>query len=95
MQVVLNGLDNTEARRHVNRLCLSAGVPLVESGTTGYIGQVDIHIKGRTNCFECFPKPAPKTYPTCTITNTPSQVRSMQRLMIAKFSTLAGQTSSK
>ncbi len=38
--LVLNGLDNVEARRHVNRLCLSAGVPLIESGTEGYLGQV-------------------------------------------------------
>lgn len=38
--MVLNGLDNDEARRHVNRLCLAADVPLVESGTTGYKGQV-------------------------------------------------------
>lgn len=38
--LVLNGLDNLEARRHVNRLCLAANVPLVESGTTGYLGQV-------------------------------------------------------
>ena len=38
--VVLNGLDNLEARKHVNRLCLAAEVPLVESGTQGYLGQV-------------------------------------------------------
>ena len=38
--IVLNGLDNLEARRHVNRLCLAAKVPLVESGTAGYLGQV-------------------------------------------------------
>lgn len=37
---VLNGLDNLEARRHINRLCLAAEVPLVESGTAGYLGQV-------------------------------------------------------
>jgi molybdopterin/thiamine biosynthesis adenylyltransferase len=37
--LVLNGLDNVEARRHVNRVCLSAGVPLIESGTEGYLGQ--------------------------------------------------------
>ena len=26
-------------RRHVNRLCLSANVPLIEGGSTGYLGQ--------------------------------------------------------
>ncbi|KAG6711715.1 hypothetical protein I3842_05G069100 [Carya illinoinensis] len=71
--VVLNGLDNLDARRHVNRLSLAAEVPLVESGTTGFLGQVTVHVKGRTECYECQPKPAPKTYPVCTITSTPSK----------------------
>ncbi|KAL2642149.1 hypothetical protein R1flu_009736 [Riccia fluitans] len=71
--LVLNGLDNLDARRHVNRLCLAADVPLVESGTTGYLGQVTVHMKGTTECYECQPKPAPKTYPVCTITSTPSK----------------------
>ncbi|KAJ1691587.1 hypothetical protein LUZ63_015742 [Rhynchospora breviuscula] len=71
--VVLNGLDNLDARRHVNRLCLAAEVPLVESGTTGFLGQVTVHVKGQTECYECQPKPTPKTYPVCTITSTPSK----------------------
>ncbi|KAI3434307.1 uncharacterized protein J3R85_006564 [Psidium guajava] len=71
--VVLNGLDNLDARRHVNRLCLAADVPLVESGTTGFLGQVTVHLKGKTECYECQPKPAPKSYPVCTITSTPSK----------------------
>lgn len=33
--LVLNALDNVPARNHVNRLCLAANVPLVESGTKG------------------------------------------------------------
>jgi len=37
-RVVINALDNVPARRHVNRLCLSAGIPLVEAGTEGYTG---------------------------------------------------------
>ncbi|KAH0470091.1 hypothetical protein IEQ34_001649 [Dendrobium chrysotoxum] len=71
--VVVNGLDNLDARRHVNRLCLAAEVPLIESGTTGFLGQVTVHVKGKTECYECQGKPAPKTYPVCTITNTPSK----------------------
>jgi len=71
--VVLNGLDNLEARRHVNRLCLAAEKPLVESGTAGYLGQVSVHIPQRYECFECQPKPTPKTFPVCTIRNTPEK----------------------
>jgi ubiquitin-like 1-activating enzyme E1 B len=40
--IVFNALDNLAARRHVNRMCLTAGVPLVESGTTGFNGQVQV-----------------------------------------------------
>ena len=71
--VVLNGLDNLEARKHVNRLCLAAEVPLIESGTTGYLGQVTAHVRGRTACFECNPKPVPKSHPICTLRDTPDK----------------------
>ncbi|KAG0172058.1 E1 ubiquitin-activating protein uba2 [Apophysomyces sp. BC1015] len=37
--LVFNALDNLDARRHVNQMCLAANVPLIESGTTGYLGQ--------------------------------------------------------
>jgi len=70
--LVLNALDNLAARRHVNRLCLAADVPLVESGTEGFLGQVSVIKKGETECFECQPKPTPKTFPVCTIRSTPS-----------------------
>ena len=43
--LVMNALDNLSARRHVNRLCLASGVPLIESGTAGYLGQVSVHLK--------------------------------------------------
>jgi hypothetical protein len=37
---VCNALDNLDARRWVNRMCIMTGVPLVESGTAGFLGQV-------------------------------------------------------
>ena len=40
--LVFNALDNVAARRRVNRLCLAASVPLIEAGTTGYLGQVTV-----------------------------------------------------
>lgn len=71
--LVLNALDNRQARNHVNRMCLTADVPLIESGTAGYNGQVEFIKKGMTLCYECTPKAAQKTFPGCTIRNTPSE----------------------
>lgn len=70
---VVNALDNVDARRHVNRMCLASGVPLIEAGTTGYLGQVFAVQKSVTACYECFPKPTPTVYPICTIRATPSK----------------------
>ena len=71
--LVLNALDNLSARRHVNRICMSANIKLVESGSAGYLGQSYPIVKGCTECFDCRPKPKRKTYPACTIRNTPSE----------------------
>lgn len=71
--IVLNALDNRAARNHVNRMCLAADVPLIESGTAGYEGQVELIKKGLSQCYECTPKAAQKTFPGCTIRNTPSE----------------------
>jgi ubiquitin-like 1-activating enzyme E1 B len=70
---VLNALDNVDARRHVNRLCLSANVPLIDSGSTGYRGQVRPIMKGVTECYECRAKTTQKVYPICTIRSTPDK----------------------
>jgi len=48
-EIVFNALDNLDARRHVNKMCLAADVPLIESGTTGFNGQVQIIKKVSNN----------------------------------------------
>jgi ubiquitin-like 1-activating enzyme E1 B len=47
-ELVFNALDNVAARRYVNKMCIAADVPLVESGTTGFDGQVQVIKKVRT-----------------------------------------------
>ncbi|KAI1328560.1 hypothetical protein F5Y16DRAFT_398251 [Xylariaceae sp. FL0255] len=71
--LVFNALDNLEARRHVNRMCLAADIPLIESGTTGFNGQVQVIKKSVTACYDCTAKEVPKSFPVCTIRSTPSQ----------------------
>jgi ubiquitin-like 1-activating enzyme E1 B len=34
-----------DARRHVNKMCMAGSIPLVESGTAGYLGQVQPLLK--------------------------------------------------
>ncbi|KAA3675038.1 ubiquitin-like 1-activating enzyme E1 B, partial [Paragonimus westermani] len=93
--LVFNALDNHAARRHVNRMCVATKIPLIESGTAGYLGQVEPLIPAglpslngvrdnaesntskedfRTGCYECQPRGAgQRTFPACTIRNTPSE----------------------
>ncbi|KAJ5647805.1 ubiquitin-like activating enzyme [Penicillium lividum] len=71
--LVFNALDNLAARRHVNHMCLAATVPLIESGTTGFNGQVQVIEKGTTECYDCNPKETPKAHPICTIRSSPTQ----------------------
>ncbi|KIW21474.1 hypothetical protein PV08_02054 [Exophiala spinifera] len=71
--LVFNALDNMDARRHVNKMCLAVDIPLIESGTTGFKGQVQVIKKGKTACYDCTPKTTPISYPVCTIRSTPSQ----------------------
>lgn len=71
--VVYNALDNKDARTYVNRMCLVTNTPLIESGTAGYLGQTQVIINGKTECYDCRPKPTPKSFAVCTIRSTPSQ----------------------
>ncbi|KAK4052712.1 E1 ubiquitin-activating protein uba2 [Microbotryomycetes sp. JL201] len=69
---VMNALDNIDARRHVNKMCMAADVPAIESGTEGYRGQVEPIKKDVTECYDCTSRPVPKTFAVCTIRSTPS-----------------------
>lgn len=71
--IVYNALDNKDARSYVNQMCLTANVPLIESGTSGFRGQTQAIVGGLTECYECNPKETPKSFAVCTIRSTPSQ----------------------
>ncbi|KAI3381905.1 hypothetical protein SNEBB_010204 [Seison nebaliae] len=77
--LVINALDNNRARSHVNRMCVQAKKPFIESGTVGYNGNVKLIYPYVTSCFECYKriehkKHTEKVYPNCTIRNTPSKM---------------------
>lgn len=70
---VINALDNNTTRVHVNRMCLAADIPLIESASASYNGNIRLIKRNVTQCFECLPpKKDENTYASCTIRNTPS-----------------------
>ncbi|KAL8426298.1 hypothetical protein Efla_001405 [Eimeria flavescens] len=72
--LVFAALDNLQARRHLNRLCLAARKPLLEAGSTGYSGQVMPIAAGETLCFDCEGKATKKDrIPICTLRQQPEK----------------------
>lgn len=89
---VLNALDNVSARQHVNRRCMESGIPLIESGTMGYNGQVQPILRGRTECYDCRPKPPDqKTFAVCTIHARPTTMVHCVHYSKELYSALFGQ----
>ncbi|KAJ1610955.1 putative SUMO-1 activating enzyme subunit 2 [Cryptosporidium canis] len=70
---VLNALDNISARSYVNKVCLASNIELIDSGSTGYNGQVHPIIPRISRCYECYPPPTPKSFPVCTIRSVPDK----------------------
>lgn len=72
--IAINALDNVDARKHVNRMCLAADITLIDGGTAGYLGQVTTIRKGVTECYECTGKVTQKSFAVCTIRSNPSTI---------------------
>ena len=51
--LVLNALDNNDARYYINSICFKLNIPLINSGSEGIYGMVNWHIRGLTPCFAC------------------------------------------
>lgn len=49
--LVINALDNIEARKYVNQMCFNLDKPLVEVGTNGYQMTAISIKKGVTPCY--------------------------------------------
>jgi len=55
-------LDNVEARKHVNKMCIYANVAIFDSGTNGLNGQNQFYLPKISKCYSCTEKVKPKTY---------------------------------
>lgn len=53
IDVVLGGLDNREARLHVNQACWKAGTPWVDGAIEGLMGMMRVFVPPDSACYEC------------------------------------------
>ena len=71
---VANALDNVEARRYVDSLCVMYEKPLLESGTLGTKGNTQVVVPHLTESYGSTVDPPEKSAPLCTIKNFPANI---------------------
>ncbi|TPX30935.1 hypothetical protein SmJEL517_g05591 [Synchytrium microbalum] len=71
---VTNALDNVEARKYVDRRCVYYRKSLLESGTLGTKGNVQVVIPYKTESYSSSQDPPEKSIPICTLKNFPNAI---------------------
>ncbi|XP_055882434.1 ubiquitin-like modifier-activating enzyme 1 isoform X2 [Biomphalaria glabrata] len=71
---VANALDNVDARMYMDRRCVYYCKPLLESGTLGTKGNVQVVIPHVTESYSSSQDPPEKSIPVCTVKNFPNAI---------------------
>uniref|UniRef100_A0A8C2X7S2 E1 ubiquitin-activating enzyme n=1 Tax=Cyclopterus lumpus TaxID=8103 RepID=A0A8C2X7S2_CYCLU len=71
---VTNALDNVDARMYMDRRCVYYRKPLLESGTLGTKGNVQVVIPFLTESYSSSQDPPEKSIPICTLKNFPNAI---------------------
>lgn len=71
---VANALDNVEARLYMDRRCVYYRKPLLESGTLGTKGNVQVVVPFLTESYGSSQDPPEKSIPICTLKNFPNAI---------------------
>ncbi|NP_001080185.1 ubiquitin-activating enzyme E1 [Xenopus laevis] len=71
---VANALDNIDARMYMDRRCVYYRQPLLESGTLGTKGNVQVVIPFLTESYSSSQDPPEKSIPICTLKNFPNAI---------------------
>ncbi|XP_068703332.1 ubiquitin-like modifier-activating enzyme 1 [Montipora foliosa] len=71
---VTNALDNVDARMYMDRRCVYYRKPLLESGTLGTKGNVQVVLPFLTESYSSSQDPPEKSIPICTLKNFPNAI---------------------
>lgn len=72
--MVVNALDNVEARRYVDSRCVTNQKALLESGTMGTKGHVQVILPHLTESYGSQRDPVDEDIPYCTLKSFPAQI---------------------
>ena len=86
--IVVNALDNVTARMFVDSRCVSNFKPLMESGTMGAKGHVQVILPGQTESYASQRDPPEADVPYCTLKSFPSQIEHTIQWARDKFTNL-------
>uniref|UniRef100_A0AAR2M1Q8 E1 ubiquitin-activating enzyme n=1 Tax=Pygocentrus nattereri TaxID=42514 RepID=A0AAR2M1Q8_PYGNA len=84
---VANALDNVDARMYMDRRCVYYRKPLLESGTLGTKGNVQVVIPFLTESYSSSQDPPEKSIPICTLKNFPNAIEHTLQVRCSHFST--------
>lgn len=90
LDVVVNALDNIPARLYVDGKCVENQRPLVESGTMGTKGNVQVIIPHKSASYGSTRDPPEAGIPLCTLKSFPSQIEHTIQWARDKWTTLFG-----
>lgn len=71
---VANALDNIDARIYMDRRCIFFRKPLLESGTLGTMGNIQVVVPRLTDSYSSTQDPPEKSIPICTLKNFPNAI---------------------
>lgn len=71
---VANALDNVDARIYMDRRCIYYRKPLLESGTLGTMGNIQVVVPNLTESYSSSQDPPEKSIPICTLKNFPNAI---------------------
>jgi len=88
LNVVVTALDNVQARLYVDQRCITNHRPLLESGTMGTKGHVQVILPFKTETYASQRDPPEKDVPFCTIKSFPAQIEHCIQWARDKFKAL-------
>ncbi|XP_049848086.1 ubiquitin-like modifier-activating enzyme 1 [Schistocerca gregaria] len=74
LTAVCGALDSVDARLYVDARCVHYRVPLVDAGTSGLKGNVQVVVPHLTECYASSRDPPPKETPVCLLHSFPNKI---------------------